>query len=429
MATRHRVQIFLARQPASGTGAGTYVELDVVESYAITLDVLSPGNAVTFTLWRSADRRSVWSTLIGDLARCGAPFLVKVDGVTMLTGFIEEVKEIAGRGGATIVLTGRDEAAKALDWDADPSISFRQLTIEDAYRRLYGSLGLNVVFAHDASVKLALVTPVPQGGSGRHSRRASHLSTIDRGRARVGEKVWSVGESFATHVGLWQWVAPLEGHDSMAIVLGVPDYKAAPFYTFERRVELFSGEATGNILQGEHVVSTRAVPTRVKVLAHGQRGDALASHLAAEYPLANENAVLYDETITGGRVYRPHPAQPRFVQSARARTRERTEQEANRLYAKAMKGVRTYRASVQGHSQEHNGVTRLYAPNTTATITDEILRVDGKWYLHRVTLKGDRKGGATSDLGLIPVNAVQLTVGVREGEAAPVPTPPKRRTS
>lgn len=415
MSTAHRPQVFIARQPASGTGAGTFVEVDVVESYEVTLDNLSPGNAVTFSLWRSADRNSVWSTLIGDLAKCGAPFLFKMDGALMLSGYIEEVTEVAERGGAKVVVTGRDITAKALDWDADPAISFRQLSLADAYIRLYDTLGVRVVFGNSVAVKEAMSRPALSGGTGSSSARRGHRNaTIDRGRARIGEKVWSVAEAFATQVGLWQWVAPVEGHDTMAVVLDLPDYKAAPFYSFERRVELFSGTISGNILMGTHKTCTRAVPTRVKVYAHGQRGDAYPARPAAAYPLAPENAMLTDPAIMGGRVYVPHPSQPRFVHSARARTQLQAEQEANRLYAKAMRGARTYTVRVQGHSQAHNGVTRLYAPNTTADLVDEVLLVRGKWYIHRVTLRGDRQS-ATTELTMIPVDAVRLTVGVREG--------------
>ena len=416
MATTHTAQVSIARQPASGTGAGTFVDVDVVESYEVTLDNLAPGNTVTFSLWRSSDRRSTWSTLIGDLARCGAPFRFKLDGALLLSGFIEEVTEIAERGGARIVLTGRDVAAKALDWDADPAVSFRQLSVEDAYKRLYDTLGIRVVFGNSLAVKEAMSRPALSGGTGSSSARRGHRNaTIDRGRARIGEKVWAVSESFATHVGLWQWVAPVEGADTMAVVLDKPDYEGRALYSFERRVELFSGEIRGNILAGAHKTNTRAVPTRVKVYAHGQRGDAYPARPAAEYPLTSANASLADPNIMGGRVYTPHPAQPRFVHSARARTQLQAEQEANRLYAKSMRGARTYTLTVQGHTQENAGVVRLYAPNTTANLSDEVLSVRGKWYVHRTVFRGRRSGGSTTELTMIPVDAVRLTVGVTEG--------------
>lgn len=415
MAMVHTPQVFLARAPASGTGPGTFVEVDVVSSYEITLDNLAPGNTVTFSLWRSSDRRSTWSTLIGDLAKCGAPFLFKLDGALLLSGYIEEVTELAARGGASIVCTGRDLAAKALDWDADPAISFRQLTVEDAYRRLYDTLGIRVAFGNSLSVKNAMARPALSGGAGSSSARRGHRNaTIDRGRARIGEKVWAVSESFATHVGLWQWVAPVEGLGEMAVVLDLPDYKAPPLYTFERRLVAFSDEVRGNILSGTHRTCTRAVPTRVRVYAKGQRGDALPARPMADYPLAAENACLTDPALMGGRVYVPHPAQPRFVHSSRARTQQQAEQEANRLYARSMRGARTYTVTVHGHGQERDGTRWLYAPNTTADLVDEVLGVRGKWYIHRTVFKGDRKS-TTTQITMIPVDAVRLTVGVREG--------------
>ena len=215
--------------------------------------------------------------------------------------------------------------------------------------------------------------------------------------------------------GLFQWIAPVETLGTMALVLDRYDYKSTPAYTFTRRIDPATGMFAGNIIDARQRIQTRTVPTFVRVFGHCARGDKFSHRYSADVPAPGaSNLYLGDPEITLGRIADPHPVQRRYVKSERARTFEESNQEADRLMAKSLTDFRVYTVTVQGHSQGEDEARRLYAANTTATVVDELFELSEKMFVHRVAFRGRRKGGTTTTLTLIPLNVVQLTVGVTE---------------
>ena len=117
----------------------------------------------------------------------------------------------------------------------------------------------------------------------------------------------------------------------------------------------------------------------------------------------------------------PHPYQPRYVKSQRARTYEEGNQEADRIIARAMRNFRTYNVTVQGHTQEVTAPggtpqNKMYHFNTTAMVLDDILDIHERMFIHRVHFQGRRQSGTTTTITLVPLRVVQLTVGVETEE-------------
>lgn len=411
MALSHSVEL------AIRTADGALTILDTWDGYDVALDCFKPGSPFTFNLWRSDSRRSTWA-ILRQKVQVGAEVLLRIDGALQLNGWIEEMAEHVDRkGGAQLIITGRDLSARAMAWDANPQLSFKGLTLEDSLIQLYGDIGIDVVVGADASYAREVQAGQLRAASATRARRGTRArgKRIDRSHPRSGEKVWQVAETMVRRAGLFQWVAPMEERGAMALVLDRYDYKTGALYTFERRLVPGSTGLAGNILTSQQTFSTRDVPTFVRVFGHCARGD----KFSFRYKPGVENRYLQMDEVTRGRVVSPHPHQPRYVKSQRARTYEEGNQEAERIIARAMMGFRKVEVTVAGHGQtDAQGTMRLYAMNTTCQLTDEVLGLSERMFVHRVHMRGSRQQGQTTTLTMIPLGAVQLTVGVTEDTSA-----------
>lgn len=407
MAYSHTIQLELL----DPDGAATII--DTFDGYDIILDCFHPGSPFTFNLWRSVSRRSTWAILRSKV-KVGMDVLIRIDGAVQMNGSIEQLVEpIDRKGGAQLVISGRDLSARAMAWDASPNVSFVGLNLEDAISRLYADLNIEVVVGADANYARDVQAGTLRGTAATSARRRRHRSkVVNRAHPRSGEKVWQVAETMIRRAGLFQWIAPIEGRDTMAVILDRYDYKSPVKYTFARRTIPSSGALTGNILASQHTISTRDVPTHVRVYGHCARGD----KYSFRYNPLIENRYLKIDEVTRGRVVNPHPLQPKYVKSQRARTFEEGAQEAERIIARAMMGFRRVEVTVQGHGQtDSQGRMVLYAINTTAQLLDEVLGLNEKMFVQRVQFQGSRQRGSTTHITLIPLLAVQLTHGVTEG--------------
>lgn len=461
MATTHTATLYIGAEGEATLDSS----IDVFDGYHVVLDCFEAGMPFTFTFYRSNEARASWS-IVRAKAKAGAPVVFRIDGALVFNGHIEDVEESYDRDRAMLVVKGRDLAAKARDWDADPASAFTGLNLYDAMARVLAPLDLDVTLGIDGdrarevmagTLRAARTLHRPAGnrggrrqqvrrtpdgrvirsssGRGRSTRRtpdgqviratgsgsrrgASHR--VDRMRPRAGEKMWGMCEEMVRQAGLWMWTCPMDAADHLGVVVGSFDYQTDSGFRFERVREPFAGENTGNILWSATRVTTRAVPTEIRVFGHCGRGDKFSYHYGALHPApGTTNDLLWNQRITGGRVYLPHPRQPRFIKSDTARTYEESNHEADRLYAKAMMTMRTVTLTVQGHGQTvGDRGFRLYHFNTTAHVQDDELGVNERMFLHRVEFMGKRGNGGgvgtSSRLTFVPLEAVQLTRGLVE---------------
>lgn len=376
-------------------------EVDVFDRYTITLSMLTSGNAWTFSLWRSATRQATWDVLRSEV-KLGENVTVAVDGSAQVTGRIETIETHVERGGATMVISGRDLAGPAMTWDADPTVRLRGLSLSDALTALFAPLGVPLLIADGAAARAV------QSGTTRNARgvRAAHprRPPIDQSHPRPGEHVWALAEAMCRRVGYLLWTAPAADGGIVAVV-DAPAFSTPDVYTFGRRV--VDGDATGNILTSVEKLSIKATPTEVNVYTGTTRGDLVSNRSRSQ----TFNLALSDDVVTRGLVASPMPTQPRHVHSPRARSLAAAANEGQRAVADAMADFRRYTVTVQGHAQSG----RLYAVNAMARVRDDLTTnaagdpLDESMLITDVTFEGGRSTGTTTSVTLVPKNSILIT--------------------
>lgn len=376
--------------------------VDVWDGYTVTLSMLQPGSPWTFSFWRSEVSQTTWDVIQNEVQLMD-PVYLSIDGLVQLGGRVEVRKASADRGGATLVLSGRDLAGPALSWDADPTQALKGLPLETALARLL--IGVDVtVEVVSAEVAQIPVGALRQPRQRQYSSRATaaqiaRRKPIDLVHPKPGEKVWQVADRIVRKAGYLLWTAPGTSERGMSLVVDKPRDTGEALYQLTR-VET-GGVCTGNILRGDHEAQIRDVPTTVTVFADAPRGDATETRLERTVT----NTQLQSRSITAGTVSeRPFP-QPRYLVSQRARTVAEAHAEGQRIVAESMAGFRRYTATVQGHGPD-DGSGRLYELNQLAHVRDTVLGVDEDWLVVGVEFKGSRADGQTTTLTMAPRGAI-----------------------
>lgn len=364
------------------------------DSITITHDLLAPTSPWTVTLWRAATMAPWPETDLWPHTRAETPAEVLVDGVVQVRGAISRAEVGASRQGSPLTLSGRDHAAIAQIADADPALTLRGATLEEALRRLFGPLGINLTIgalADDARSALAGMRPnAPRGTS--TSRRARRRHRVDQFRVKVGEKVWQLADQLCRRHGYLLYSAP--SGDGVALVIDRPAYDSQALYSLTRKQQP-DGSYAGTILSGSRAVDTSQVPSSVTVFGHS----AIASSADARLRASIEN-----EGLVHPRVADAFAARPRYVRDDKARTPQVCEQRARREIARANASLDVCSYVVQGFGQDG----RLFAVNAIAHIDDEITGARGDWLVTQVVMNRSRSSGHTTTLRLVPKGALVI---------------------
>jgi len=371
--------------------------IEVWDGYAITLDMLRPGSAWTFSLWRTEGAAQTWTQLL-TLARVGAPVTFALDGVVQLDGYLERREPRADAGGAMLVLGGRDISGSVIDAHADPTLSLRNTTLRDALERLIDPLGFTIELGAGVDPMRAAPGLRPPRRSSR--RRQQRRGVIDRFRVRVGETIWQCMESLCRKAGYLLWTAPGSTPNDLVLRVDSPRTTGPERFRFLREL-LPDGTVSqrSNILSGSDAIDAAGIPTEVTVFADTPRGDLQPARLA--------RTVLNDQFVIG--LYaRALPDRPRYSVSARARSDASARREATRILGDANANLRQYTATVQGHGQVVDGAMVLYQPNELCRVRDDITGTDLAGLLTRVEFKGSRDGGQTTELRAVPRGAIKV---------------------
>lgn len=385
------------------------MRIDTWDRYDLTIDMLQPGSPWTASLWRSDTRDANWTRLRA--VRLYDPVTWLIDGATVVSGRVETRRVEGKRTGALLVLSGRDASGPALDWDADPTVRLRGLTLAAALEALFAPLGIPVVIGASADG-----TRLVQVGTRRGPRgvtRSRRTRPIDIAHPRPGERVWQLADAIVRRAGYLLWIAPSEG-GGLAVVVDTPGYGSGVRYRLERRAQPDApgGGFVGNILSGAEDLNGRDAPSVVNVYTHATRGDAVSARQRATVA----NAGLADAAITRGLVRTPLPVHPRHVRADRARTVAAAQREGERVLANAMARFRAYSCTVQGHGQPTTSAPNLFAVNTMAHVHDDLCLnpsgapLDEDMLVTRVAFSGGgRTEGQTTTLALGPRSAIVVT--------------------
>lgn len=390
MALTHNVSLSLA------DGA----DVDVWDGYQITQSMIRHGSPFTFELWRSNTARSTWDYLL-DNVKAFDPCTVRIDGAVQMCGQIESVRVGSDRGGAKIIVSGRDTAGCLQSWDLDPRIPLRKTTLEDALRAIFEPFGFKVFIGVDASV-VAQSQRAHRAASAKHAPRHPRRAHVDRWRPDIGTKAWQAAQKLCRRAGYMMWVAPWDT-DSIAVIVDKPRYDSAPIYQLTRR-EVSPGLVSqdSNILAGWRTTDVRDVPTEVFVYGQAARGDGTPARTCAH---------LVNDRLDAQFVRFPVPARPIHARSVSAQELGHNEQQAARLLDDAMVRHRAYEAIVQGHGQTLDGgddARVLWAINNNVRVRDDVSRIDETMMIDTLEFTGSRNDGKRTKLNLHPLYAIRL---------------------
>lgn len=262
-------------------GNSSHTQLSNFDEYEIVLDMFSPANPWACTLWYSGENDSAWRAMLNQ-ARLGEKVQIAIDGALQLNGRIEKRDIVCNRDhGTALVISGRDLAGPAVDWDADPRTRLYKRTLAEALEDLFRPLGIPVVIGANADAAREVQTrqrPGARGSTsaqttanGRHHRK-HRRNKVDLSHPRPGERIWQVMESILHRMGFMAWVAP-SANGELAVVIDVPNYNQDSVYHFKRRIE--NGEVTldSDILDSTLEAQIRDIPTVVYAYGHAPRGD------------------------------------------------------------------------------------------------------------------------------------------------------------
>lgn len=381
-----------------GSGA---IECDRWDGYTITQSIFEAGCAWSFEIWRSDLPSGAWDVLTAAV-RAGDWITLSIDDAPQLVGQIDARSRGGAKGGAKFVLSGRDLAAAAIDSDADPRIHLNNTTFADAASAMLGKIGIKVQVGTDADQARAVQTSLRPGPHGvvvsSHPRRAS----VGRFHPKLGEKIWGLIQTLGRKVGVLSWPT-IAADQTLAIVVDVPNYNQLPVFTLERREVDGVVDGASKILEGWDDVDVAGIPTDVYVSGHSADGD--APHARARAHAPNERLFFDDVRVTDRETF---GLRQRWIESPRGGEQDAAEQDAARVLADANRRLRRYRCVVEDHGQLVNGAVRLYAINTVANVVDTVANVNQAFLIERVTFRGSRAAGQTTEMILHPLYQIQL---------------------
>jgi prophage tail gpP-like protein len=392
MALAHDVTLTLR----DGTVVDTWSEYDV------TIDMLSPGSAWTFSCWPSDLPRSTWQR-VRAAAKAGEQLYLAIDGAVQLSGRIEARRSGFSDAGGRLVLTGRDLAGPAITWHAEPTLQVRGATLEQLLVRLFEPLGVSVFIADEAAARDAQALRHRRRGG----RRAARHARIPDFRIHPGDTIWGAAKTECLQLGYMIWTGPYpEDGTGIGVIVAAPLEAGEPTYAFEYVEDPTTGlvrapqGSAALLLSGEEIIDIADVPTEVTAFTHS------AANAGED---TRVRSVTFNDRLVHPRIATDLVPQPYVLHADDARTLARAGHAAEHVIARAMADAIVYEGVVQGHGQRPPGREPLiYAVNHLAHIRDTYNDVNGDYLLTRVHFRGSPEGEQTTALRFVPKGLLRV---------------------
>ncbi len=348
------------------------------KSYQIKSDMIEPAD--TFTMTTRFDTRA-WNTL-----RTDSRIQIQIDGVTVLTGFIDR-KRKASRD-ASIEISGRDVAGRLVQESA-PSINYSGLTMVEALRRLCAPWVSNIVLsdARNRNVRRGKGRRVPAG----NEPIVLNLPVPKRGRVHPGMMRWQVIEDIVSQAGYFAFVSA----DGRELIVGSPNHEQAPQYLFVH------GPRQSTVEEMDLVEDVGDCYSMISVVGTGA-GD------AANYGrnTASRSSVWRDDDST------PDGIGTNFLFPKRLMMPERdfdSNDDADRIAEREARRrnfrMKSSTVTCAFHGQFLSGSTpTIFAPHTIARVIDEDFEppFDDKYMITSCTYTADEESGETTQMEMVP---------------------------
>lgn len=365
-AARHRVTLLVGGTEISGW-----------ESYDVSVSLTEPG---TFTLRMPFDREA-W-----DLCKPDREVRVLIDGVAILTGFIDDCD--APEDGDTLDVVGRDKIGRLVQESA-PGINFGGLAVRELIAKLASPWFASVTLSNARNRNVIR-------GRGRKARASGDdlkVNTRQVGtQTEPGQTRWSIIEQLLEQSSYLAW----SSGDGEELIVGQPNYSQVPQYTFFKPAPGTKRARESTVLGMGIRRSVGDRYSRVLVVGSGHGTDAnYGAAVAGRWGEAKNNPATFE----GEGLDFIYPKRLVVVRSlsSTAEAKELAEREMARRDAQG--SLVTVRAP--GHGQVAAGLRpTLFAPDTLANVEDERTGTKGTYVVVSCTYRSSRDGGEETQMQL-----------------------------
>lgn len=347
-------------------------------NYRIATSLVKAADA--FNLTRPFDRRA-W-----DLCKPDRELRVQVDGVALITGYLDDRK--ASRDGQTFTIAGRDKVGRLAD-ESIPRVDYLGLGVLELVKKLAFPWFTKVTLSNARNRRVLR----GKGKTAPAGNEPVRLDTKGGSRLEPGQMRWAAIEELLKQVG---WIAWSSG-DGTELVVGRPNYEQAVQWRFYRPGSRSPRTADGNVLGLEVDDSVGDRYSQITVVGTGGGTDVnygvgvtQRAGTALEGPEADG---------TGGDFERPK----HLVIVQDVKSRAEAERYAAHEMARRDAGGHVVRVEAPLHGQRVAGDRlTLFAPDTLARVEDEITGIRGIYLVHTVELSTSRDHGEVAELELVP---------------------------
>lgn len=402
-------------------------------SYSINSDFLTPVDGWSFDFGTNTE----WLK-VKDLLEPGNKVEILVDDVPQCTGWIDVCGAHGSASGGTVInVQGRDILAPMCKCNVHPDTEIKGLTLIQLIENVVGQVYLqqppDILYSNDAN--RLLIANVPSGGSGGYNTKdllfaakeaarqalgtkntaksdtysAKCKKVIDYCKPHVGESAFEFCARNLRRFGMWMW-ATAEG----AIVVAGPNYDQEPTCFIRHRIgdaysQVESASVTWNKTNIPDIIVVRGKSSGKSFTKKTVQGSAKNKPLTSEKSIKgsfagskNLGSARNDKTVMDKGFI-----SALFIAHDQAESPEQAEafamQELTRL--KQEEYVLNYK--VAGHRDPRTGV--LYQTDTVAHVADEVLGIEGEFYVSSRTFQKSVDGGTSTDLKLVPLGAIQFS--------------------
>lgn len=366
----HRVSMVIAGQVIDG-----------VKEYEILSSMVEPADGFRLAFPFSKD---AW-----DLCKLDEHVQVAIDGTLVLDGYIDDRARAARAG--TLEVSGRDKAGRLVQESIPNVTGWDGLQLTEAVKRLAAPWFTTVSLsdARNRSVRRGKGHRAAAGGEPASFAVKGKLDEDHAGRIDPGETRWNVIEQLCSSVGVLCWSSA----DGRELVIGEPNYQQETQYLL--RHSLSQGSTVKDLRLRESVADGFAL-IEMHGMGHGDDDD-FGSNVTAYLGTAKDGP---NADGTGGDFLRPKRlamAQRAFESNAEAQAAAEREMKRRRFSRRQL----TADAPLHGQIVAGTLIT-LFAPNTLARVIDDELEMDETWLIYACRYRGQREGGETTELLLVP---------------------------
>ena len=358
--------------------------LKLWKSYAINSNFLTPTDGWDFTFGTEVEWKRVKDMIAPD-----SKIQILIDGVLQLTGWIDSYHvEASAEGGTSITVHGRDVMKPLVKSNVYPGMAIKGKTIADIITSVLAEVypyNTPLLYTDPEANRLLIADPSKKyrkaSNSKANSKRKSKAhNVLEYYEAHPQEGAFEFISRMLRKSGMWLWPTA-DGN----FVVGGPDYEQPSMYVIHRT----NGDSRAQVTRSSYTFDKTSVPSYIHVAGKG------ASKDFAKVPV---NGLAQDPSH---KLYCPI-----YIKHDEATTNEEAQNFADQEMSRLKQNERVYECTVRGHRNVLSNA--FYQPNTIATVVDEILGIDEElWILDR-TFRKSVDAGTTTDLKMIPKNAIQL---------------------